>query len=60
MTRGKQPLWRRKIVFVVVFLMVNLISIAFRAVREQAAGKQQRGEQADETEVQFGGIMETY
>ncbi len=33
MQRGKQPLWRRKIVFVVVFLMVNLISIAFLAVR---------------------------
>lgn len=60
MQRGKQPLWRRKIVFVVVFLVVNLISIAFLAVREKAAVNQKLFDQAAETEAQFGEIMETY
>ena len=50
MQRGKQPLWRRKIVFVVVFLVVNLISIAFLAVREKAAVNQKLFDQAAETE----------
>ena len=60
MQRGKQPLWRRKIVFVVVFLVVNLISIAFLTVREKAAVNQKLFDQAAETEAQFGEIMETY
>ena len=46
MQRGKQPFWGRKIVFVVVFLAVNLISIAFLAVREKAALNQKLFDQA--------------
>lgn len=42
------------------FLVVNLISIAFLAVREKAAVNQKLFDQAAETEAQFGGIMETY
>ena len=60
MQRGKPRLWRRKFVFVVVFLVFNLISIAFLAVREKAAVNQKLFDQAVETEAQFGGIMETY
>ena len=35
MQRGKQPLWRRKIVFVVVFLMVNLISVSYTHLSQE-------------------------
>ena len=59
MQRGKQPLWRRKIFFVVVFLVVNLISIAFLAVREKAAVNQKLFDLSGEIYKAFCDIPET-